>query len=129
MIGFIKNWLANRRAIADRQRLILALESMLGSQGAVLVGLAKRQEELSEHQAVTIKAVVTNAGVAEMFAMNLATADQTERERLMEVVQKQIADFEPARKGLLDYIARMESESDARRCWIEQFEAELSARK
>lgn len=128
MIGFIKKWMAERRARADRQRrFVAALEGILKNQGAALVDVMRRQEDLFEMQASLTKAVVSNFGSAENLAIELVRADPELCDSIIALAKQKLASVEPKRKALLDGVARMESKSDARLCQIEQFEKELAS--
>lgn len=123
MITFIKNWMTERRARADRQRrFVAALERIVKHNGMALVSVMKRQEDLFAFQTFLAKALVTNFGTSENLTIQLIEADPELREAIITLAKQKLSSVESNRKTVLDWIAKMESDTDARACQIEQLE-------
>jgi len=122
MIAWLRNLRVNR---ARRRRFIVSVESILLANGAALIGLAKRQEELFEIQSGLTKYAVSGFESGEMVALILASLVAPDQESSLNKARAVLRNNAASRKALLDAVARMESESDARRCQIEQLEKML----
>lgn len=96
----------------------------------------ERQETLFELQAATLKLVAAHlATVSSMEAQRtrLAQADDVEREQMLAQLNQHEADYAARNREvlqrILDSVARMESESDMRRAYLEQLRAVLEEGK
>lgn len=130
MIALIKSWLGRRER---QRRFLLALENILVRNGTALVGVMKRQEELFEVQANTVKVALAAQSQMDSLALSLSARDDIEWDEAAQKTLKNLkalyAASAASRERLLDAVARMESESDVRSCQIAQAEESLNELK